>query len=82
MPKGTIKILQEKCKGCRLCLEACRHGNITPANGMINAQGYTPMVFSDPEGKCTGCKMCAEICPDCCIAVFRAIKNGGEKESS
>ena len=72
--KGYIEIRQDMCKGCRLCIEACKQGAIVVAEGEINALGYAPVKFEDPDGQCRGCKMCAEACPDCCIVVFRARK--------
>ncbi len=37
----------------------------------MNALGYRPAVFADPEGRCKGCKICAEMCPDICIEVYK-----------
>ena len=80
MAKGHIEIRMEKCKGCGLCVAVCKKGNIVISEGDINALGYAPAKFEDPEGECTGCKMCAEVCPDCCITVYRPIKTAAGRE--
>jgi len=72
--KAYITIKQEKCKGCQLCVASCNQGLISADEGAINALGYTPMKFDDPDGKCKACKLCAEMCPDVCIRVFREKK--------
>jgi 2-oxoglutarate ferredoxin oxidoreductase subunit delta len=37
----------------------------------LNARGYHPAIYQDPQGDCTGCALCAVICPDACITVYR-----------
>jgi 2-oxoglutarate ferredoxin oxidoreductase subunit delta len=41
------------------------------AENQLNAKGYHPALFVDPDGDCTGCAVCAIICPDVCITVYR-----------
>ena len=69
---SRIVFLEERCKGCRLCVEACPAPIIRPA-GRFNRQGYEVM---ETEGRCTGCASCALMCPDTAIRVFRD-KSGG-----
>ncbi len=71
--KGSIKIYQDACKGCGLCIEACPLG-LLKLSDKINAFGYKAIMQEDPEGKCTGCAMCALICPDIAIEVYREEK--------
>lgn len=66
----TIKIDENICKGCGLCLEVCPHRLIRQEK-KINDQGYQYVVLDDPDGKCTGCTVCAVICPDICIEVYK-----------
>lgn len=61
MAKGTIKVDQEECKGCGLCVESC------PMKGMelspeLNHYGIHP-AFLNSE-KCTGCGICYFVCPE------------------
>ena len=70
MPKGTIIIDQERCKGCTLCTMACPQDALEMNLNVLNAKGYHPAVLTD-ETVCTGCAVCAIICPDVCITVLR-----------
>jgi 2-oxoglutarate ferredoxin oxidoreductase subunit delta len=65
---AKIKIDNNKCKGCYLCIMNCPKGSIE-ISGEINTKGVKPVEFK--EGKCTGCGMCAIICPDCAIIVVK-----------
>ena len=47
-----IKVISEKCKGCKLCLKACMFNAIEMINGKA--------VIND---NCTGCGACVETCP-------------------
>jgi len=68
--KGTIKIFEDACKGCGLCIEACPL-KLIRLSDRINAFGYKSIEHIDTEGKCTACKMCAIMCPDIAIEVFK-----------
>jgi 2-oxoglutarate ferredoxin oxidoreductase subunit delta len=72
MTKAIVKVVidREMCKGCALCAEACPHQLIQIALDEINAKGYQPAVYSDPEGKCTSCALCAIMCPDVAITIY------------
>jgi 2-oxoglutarate ferredoxin oxidoreductase subunit delta len=67
---SKVIIDREMCKGCGLCAEACPHALIHIALDEINAKGYQPAVFGDPEDKCTSCALCAIVCPDIAITVY------------
>lgn len=47
-----IKVISEKCKGCKLCLKACMFNAIEMIDGKA--------VIND---NCTGCGACVEACP-------------------
>ncbi len=64
----TVKINKEICKGCELCITACKDKLIFMTDG-FNPKGLHYAVFSDKEKKCTGCKLCAVICPDAAIEI-------------
>lgn len=74
MAKGRIAIDVDKCKGCELCISACKHGVIAlspPIQNNINGFRYVTAVH--PE-QCTGCAFCAQMCPDSVITVWRESK--------
>lgn len=66
-----IEIKTDKCKGCGICVEHCPQGLILILENELNAQGYRPAGYDDPESKCKGCKICAEMCADICIEVYK-----------
>jgi len=67
MPK--IKIRQDRCKGCELCILYCPKGSIVLCEG-LNKRGVKAAKFKK-DADCTGCAFCALICPDCAIEVFK-----------
>jgi 2-oxoglutarate ferredoxin oxidoreductase subunit delta len=67
--EAYIIILQERCKSCKFCVEACPRDCIV-IGAEINAQGYHAAKFVG-EGNCTGCCLCAEVCPDTAIEVYK-----------
>ena len=75
--KGKIIILEDACKGCGLCLEACPF-ELIKLGDTINSFGYKSIIHDDPDGKCTACKMCALICPDIAIEVIKFDKSDKE----
>jgi len=72
MAKGKIEIDIEMCKGCGLCLVACKFNVIkTARQGQVNKYGYRYTEVVHPD-HCTGCGMCALMCPDSAITVWRS----------
>ncbi|HOE17776.1 MAG TPA: ferredoxin family protein [Syntrophorhabdaceae bacterium] len=69
MLKGSIRIDQERCKGCALCIEFCPKKAIS-LSGTLNLKGYFIASFKD-GGECTGCATCAVMCPEVAIEVFK-----------
>jgi len=66
---ATIKIDEQRCKGCALCTIACPQ-KLLVLSDKINNQGYTTACMIGVD-KCTGCALCAEMCPDVAISVFK-----------
>ncbi len=64
--------VDEKCKSCELCVEACPQ-DVIRISERINKQGYPTAECFDQE-KCTSCQACAIICPDQVITVYRLVK--------
>ena len=65
---AKVSFRTDLCKGCGLCVDACRKGILAIASDTLNMKGYSPAYITDQE-KCIGCAMCATMCPDCIITV-------------
>jgi len=66
MPKVTIN--EDRCKGCALCVDACKKNCLAMAKEKLNGGGYHPCELID-EAACISCAMCAIMCPDAAIKV-------------
>lgn len=71
MIKGTVKIDEEICKGCELCIAACPQGSLG-LSSHINTHGYRYVELI--KDNCTGCINCAIVCPEPAITVYRQSK--------
>lgn len=67
--QGAIKVDEEMCKGCNLCVVSCPT-SVLSLNKSVNAKGYNYSYMENPEA-CIGCSNCADVCPDACITVYR-----------
>ena len=66
VPRGTVKILADRCKGCGFCIEYCPKDVLVFSHG-FNRKGYhPPEVVKD--GECVNCNLCEMIYPD--FAIF------------
>ncbi len=77
--RGTIKIDENRCKGCELCITACPKDLIQLAD-TFTPRGYRPAQLVDPSGACTGCLLCSTMCPDAAITVYREVVNRPAKK--
>lgn len=59
---------EERCKGCKLCVDACPQKIVIIRTDKLNSKGFHPAGVDDVD-KCTGCACCAIMCPDCVIEV-------------
>ncbi len=67
LSRGTVTIDTERCKGCELCIPACRPGVLIMSTS-LNGRGFR---YPELVPGCTGCMACLLVCPDFCFAVFR-----------
>jgi 2-oxoglutarate ferredoxin oxidoreductase subunit delta len=63
MPKQKIKINEERCKGCAVCIQFCPLKLLSINPQKINHAGYNVVCINELD-KCIGCGMCAMMCPD------------------
>lgn len=75
--KGRVEIEIQKCKGCELCITACKEG-VLSLTDTINNKGYRYITANNDA--CTGCVNCALICPDAVITVYRTKPGSKKKE--
>jgi len=68
-PRADVKILEERCKACELCVVTCPQGNLKLST-KLNHAGFHPAEFSyrGTKGECTGCAICYWVCPDFAIS--------------
>lgn len=67
LTRGTVTIDVERCKGCELCIPACRPGVLAMSTA-VNGQGFAYPLLAPG---CTACKACFEVCPDFVFEVYR-----------
>jgi len=66
---ALIKIEEDLCKGCGLCVTVCAREAIAMGE-KINNKGFNIVELVDPE-ECNGCTLCAVMCPDIVISVYK-----------
>jgi len=68
--RGMVRIDEDECKGCGLCVEACPPKAIHLSE-RLNHSGYRTAMYA---GKgCTGCGICFMACPEPgAITVYRS----------
>jgi NAD-dependent dihydropyrimidine dehydrogenase PreA subunit len=72
--RGLLRVDQNECKGCGLCVEACPPKVILMGE-QLNHYGYRTASYAGAG--CTGCGICFMVCPEPgAITVMRAIKTG------
>ena len=64
-----VAIDRKWCKGCGLCIDACKKGTLAFGTERSD-RGYLMPAVTDIN-LCVGCMMCERICPDLCIAVTK-----------
>ncbi|MFC2154541.1 ferredoxin family protein [Candidatus Altiarchaeota archaeon] len=77
--KGKINILENRCKGCRFCIDFCPN-EVFVESKEYNKRGYHPPEIVDEE-KCVLCHLCEYICPEFAIFVTEKKDRGKKNEN-
>lgn len=64
--KGIVRVRAERCKGCGLCVRACRAGALAQS-AHLGASGVYPAEAA--ADVCIACGACYAVCPDMCIEI-------------
>lgn len=67
LTRGTLTINVERCKGCELCIPACRPG-VLEMSTSTNSHGF---LYPELLEGCTACRACFDVCPDFVFEVFK-----------
>ena len=67
--RGLLRVNQDECKGCGLCIESCPK-KVIALKDQLNHFGYRTAAYTGSG--CTGCGICFLACPEPgAITVFR-----------
>jgi 2-oxoglutarate ferredoxin oxidoreductase subunit delta len=59
--RGLLRVDEEECKGCGLCIEACPP-KVIDLGERLNRYGYRTAFYSGAG--CSGCGICFMVCPE------------------
>jgi 2-oxoglutarate ferredoxin oxidoreductase subunit delta len=73
--RGQLRVNEDECKGCGLCVEACPP-KVIGLSERMNHFGYRPAAYAGAG--CTGCGICFMACPEPgAISVLRLVGAAG-----
>ena len=75
IPRGEVRIIVERCKGCQFCVEYCPK-DVLEMSEEFNAKGYHPPKVVK-HGEFVNCNLCEMICPD--FAIFSVAMEPGQQ---
>jgi Pyruvate/2-oxoacid:ferredoxin oxidoreductase delta subunit len=77
--RGLLRVDEDECKGCGLCVEACPPKAIALGE-RLNHYGYRTASYSGAG--CTGCGICFMVCPEPgAITVSRVVNRARAAEA-
>jgi 2-oxoglutarate ferredoxin oxidoreductase subunit delta len=77
VPRGEVRILRDRCKGCGFCIEFCPR-DVLARSDDFNRKGYHfPVVVKDAV--CVNCNLCEMLCPDFAIYSVAVDSQTGER---
>jgi NAD-dependent dihydropyrimidine dehydrogenase PreA subunit len=69
--RGLLRVNEDECKGCGLCVEACPP-RVIALSERLNHHGYRTAIYAGAG--CTGCAVCFMACPEPgAVTVLRAV---------
>ncbi len=70
----VVKVLEDLCKGCQLCVNVCpRH--LLKLSNHTNAKGYLVVEWHNSKtAGCIGCGLCYEICPEQALRIYAEVE--------
>ncbi|MGC9030318.1 MAG: 4Fe-4S dicluster domain-containing protein [Desulfomonilaceae bacterium] len=71
IPRGSVHIVENRCKGCGFCIEFCPNGCLRESK-RFNTKGYHPPEVLFEAEDCVDCGLCSLICPE--FAIYTELK--------
>jgi NAD-dependent dihydropyrimidine dehydrogenase PreA subunit len=78
LDRGLLRVEENECKGCGLCVEACPP-KVIRLREQLNHYGYRPAAYAGAG--CTACGICFLVCPEPgAITVLRRVPRPSARE--